>query len=115
MTIAQQVSHITANAEMSMKAREFVNLARAIALSRGIHSIAQQLVHDNRILMGPGSSRSSTAIIVFISSLLTLCIDRKRQSVQARQPTAVGHCHSWSTTHWRVRSWSRCDGMAKTL
>lgn len=53
MTIAQQVSHITANAEMSMKAREFVNLARAIALSRGIHSVAQQLMHDNRILMGP--------------------------------------------------------------
>lgn len=53
MTIAQQLGKLTAAAEMSTKAREFVNLARAVALGRGDHYAVQAAVHDNRILMGP--------------------------------------------------------------
>jgi hypothetical protein len=51
MTIAQQIGRAHASAELSTKAREFVNLARIIALSRGNHADAQQLAQDK--LMGP--------------------------------------------------------------
>jgi hypothetical protein len=53
MTIAQQLGRINAAAELSTKAREFVNLARVVAMSRGDHSAVRAIVHDNRFLCGP--------------------------------------------------------------
>jgi HK97 family phage major capsid protein len=53
ISIARDLGRINAAAEMSTRAKEFVNLARCIALGRGNHGVVQQLVHDNRILMGP--------------------------------------------------------------
>jgi hypothetical protein len=53
MTVAAQLGAINRTNEMSIKAREFINLARCIALSRGNHAAAQAIVADNRILCGP--------------------------------------------------------------
>ena len=53
MTIAQQLGRINAGVEASTKVREFINLARIIALSRGNPANAAALVHDHRVLMGP--------------------------------------------------------------
>jgi hypothetical protein len=51
MTVAQRLGQINASVEMSTKAREFCNLARIVALSRGNHADAQQLAQDK--LIGP--------------------------------------------------------------
>jgi hypothetical protein len=51
MTIAQTIGRISAQQEMTQKAREFTNLARVVALSRGDHAMAQQLAQRN--LLGP--------------------------------------------------------------
>ena len=51
MTIAQQLNRVSAGVELSTKAREFCNLARVVALSRGNHADAQRLAQDK--LIGP--------------------------------------------------------------
>jgi hypothetical protein len=51
--LARDLGRLNAAAEMSTKAREFVNLARCIALGRGQFGNMQEIVHDHRILMGP--------------------------------------------------------------
>jgi hypothetical protein len=51
--LARDLGRLNAAAEMSTKTREFLNLARAIALGRGHYMNVRQIVHDNRILMGP--------------------------------------------------------------
>jgi hypothetical protein len=50
---ARDLSRLNAASEMSTKAREFICLARAIALGRGQYGNVSQIVHDNRILCGP--------------------------------------------------------------
>jgi hypothetical protein len=51
MTIVQRLGELHARKELNDKAREFVNLARVIALSRGDHAAARQLAQRN--LLGP--------------------------------------------------------------
>src|SRR5262245_5139791 len=51
-TLAQKIGASHAVVDMSMKAREFVNLARVLALSRGDRFEAQRIVHENRIVCG---------------------------------------------------------------
>src|SRR5262245_56177631 len=53
MSIAQQIGHVSRQIELSEKARQFVNLARCIAMGRGDHGRVQAVAHDHRILMGP--------------------------------------------------------------
>ena len=53
MTIAQQLGRVHASLETTTKAREFITLARVIALGRGDHYAAQTVAHDHRVLCGP--------------------------------------------------------------
>jgi hypothetical protein len=53
MTIAQQLRNLNTTVEISEKTRQFINLARAVALGRGNHAAAQTVVHNKRVLMGP--------------------------------------------------------------
>jgi HK97 family phage major capsid protein len=53
MTIARDLGKLNAAFEMSEKARQFINLARVVAMSRGDHYAAQALVHDHRVICGP--------------------------------------------------------------
>src|SRR5262245_56409398 len=53
MTIAQQIAGLNRNIETSQKAKDFCTLARIIALSQGDHAVAQQLLRENRNLLGP--------------------------------------------------------------
>ena len=50
MNIAHQLARAHANIEISTKAREFVNLARCIAMGRGDHYRVQQVAHDQPTL-----------------------------------------------------------------
>jgi hypothetical protein len=52
MTIAQAGRRYAQN-EIDTKAREFANLARVIALSRGDFAKANEVRHDHRVLLGP--------------------------------------------------------------
>jgi len=54
-TLAQQIGRINANLETTAKAREFCDLARIIALSRGDHAVARQLAHEKRNLNRRGA------------------------------------------------------------
>lgn len=51
--LARDLGRLNAAAEMNTKAREFCNLARAIALGRGQHDMVREVAHEHRILMGP--------------------------------------------------------------
>ena len=58
MTIAQQLGRISATAEMNTKAREFCNLAKLVAMSRGEHVNMRHIVRNDisnraRIALGP--------------------------------------------------------------
>jgi hypothetical protein len=51
-TLAQKIGVMNRTMEVSTKAREFANLARAIAAGRGDHANVQNIVRKNRGLMG---------------------------------------------------------------
>ena len=53
MTIAQQIGRIHVQQEVSQQAKEFANLARVIALSRGDPSKVAMIQRDHRALLGP--------------------------------------------------------------
>ena len=53
MTIAQQLGQINRTIEMSGKVREFITLARCVAMGRGNHGAVQTIAHANRVLCGP--------------------------------------------------------------
>src|SRR5262245_61664767 len=53
MTIASQLKHLNTAVEITDRARQFSNLALAVAMGRGQHTRVQQIVHDNRVKMGP--------------------------------------------------------------